>query len=99
MKLKSAMNKNNKLTLIKGNFSNEEASEILVNLISSKISFHQLKNFSSQEQFGKEDKIANKRIPALKKELEKLKKILLVAKKKNTRLLVSSEINITLLED
>jgi len=93
------MSKIKKLTLIKGNFTNEEAKEILMNLISSKISFHQLKNFSSQELFGKEDKIASKRIPALKKELEKLKKIILQAKSKNKKLLVSSEINISLIDD
>jgi hypothetical protein len=88
-----------KLTIIDGSFTYEEAKEILINIFSSKINFHTMKNWSSQERFGKEDEIAQKRIPALRKEIKKLDTILTKAKAKNKKLVVSSEINIAIQED
>ncbi len=92
------MNKIEKVKLIEGNFSDEEASEILMSIFYAKIHFHEMKNFSSQVRFGKDDEIAKKRIPALKKETEKMLKIISEAKLKNKRLLITSQINISLLE-
>lgn len=88
-----------KLTLIEGQFSYEEAKEILSNLFSSKINFHNIKNWSSQERFGVDDEIAQKRIPALKKEMEKLHYMLLEAKDLNKKFMVRSEIKITLVDE
>lgn len=90
------MSKNKKLKLIEGKFLHSEAKEILKNIFSAKINFHQMKNFSSQERFGKDDKTAVKKIPILKKEMAKLDKILAEAKLKNMNLIISSEINILL---
>lgn len=92
------MKRTEKLTLIDGSFTHEEAKEILVNIYSSKINFHTMKNWSSQERFGKDDEIAKKRIPALRKEIKKLDSILTKAKAKNKKLVVSSEINISIQE-
>ena len=86
------------LTIIDGNFTYEDAKEILTEIFSSKINFHKIKNWSSQERFGKEDKIAQKRIPALINEMEKLQAILSEAKKYNKQLVISSEINIVLVD-
>ena len=58
-----------------------------------------MKNWSSQERFGKDDEIAQKRIPALKNEMKKIEGILSEAKAKNKKLVVSSDIKISLLED
>lgn len=91
------MNKRESLQLIEGTFTDDEANEILMNIFLTKINFHEMKDFSSQERFGKQDEIAMKRIPALKTEIQKLKKILLEAKAQNKKLAVSSEINISLL--
>ena len=93
------MSKNKKLKLIEGKFLHDEAKEILRNIFSAKINFHQMKNFSSQERFGKDDKTAVKKIPVLKKELVKLDKILSEAKAKNMNLIITSEINILLSVD
>ncbi|TRX22239.1 hypothetical protein FNW25_03950 [Flavobacterium franklandianum] len=93
------MNKTEKLTLIEGDFSFDEAKEILTSMFSSKINFHNIQNWSSQERFGKDDEIAQKRIPALRNEMKKLEEILSEAKAQNKKLVVSSEINISLLED
>jgi len=93
------MTKSKQLKLIEGRFSYVDAKEILTNIFSAKINFHQLKNFSFQERFGKEDPVAQKRIPALKKEMAKLEKILSEAKAKQKALVISSEINISLSGD
>lgn len=96
---KKIMTKIENLTLIEGNFSEDEAREIITNIFNSKINFHNIKNWSSQERFGKDDEIALNRVPALNKEIEKLQKILLEAKAKNKRLLISSQINISLFDE
>ncbi|MDO8965195.1 hypothetical protein [Algoriphagus sp.] len=93
------MSKAKKLKLIEGEFPFREAKEILFNVFYTKINFHQRNNFSYKERFGKEDPTAKKRIPALKKELVKLEKILSEAEAKNKRLIISSEITITLSND
>jgi len=90
------MNKIEKINLIEGTFSNEEAKEILVNIFSTKINYHEMKNFSSHERFGKYDETAKKRIPELKKELEKISKIISEAKLHNKNLIIKSEITIAL---
>ena len=52
------MKNNNKLTLIDGTFSHLEAKEILSGIVASKINFHNIKNWSSRERFGKDDEIS-----------------------------------------
>jgi len=93
------MNKIEKLTLFEGKFSFDEAKEILMTMFSSKINFHNIQNWSSQERFGKDDEVAQKRIPVLRNEMKILEEILLEAKAQNKKLAVNSEINISLLED
>jgi hypothetical protein len=92
------MNKMEQLNLIEGNFSDEEAKEILMNIISTKIHFHEMKNFSSQERFGKEDEIAQMRIPKLKNEIENVLQLISVANLNKNKLTITSEINISLSE-
>ncbi len=92
------MKKTETLTIIDDNFTFDEAKDILMNMFTSKINFHNIKNWSSQERFGKNDPIAQKTIPSLRTELIKLEEILLEAKAKNKKLVVNSAINISLLE-
>jgi hypothetical protein len=93
------MKKVEQLTLIDGNFNDEEAKEILMNILTTKIHFHEMKDFSSQERFGIQDETAKKRIPALKKEIEKLLQILSEAKLHNKKLSIDSIINISISVD
>ena len=79
-------------------FTHDEAKEIIMNMFSSKLNFHNIKNWSSQERFGKNDAIAQEKIPALRNEMKRLEEILIEAKTKNKKLVVSSAINIELLE-
>ena len=93
------MKKDETLRIIDGNFTSDEAKEILMEILSSKINFYCIKNWSSQERFGKDDIIAQKRIPALRNEMRKLEEIISEAKAKNKKLVVSSDINISFLEN
>lgn len=92
------MKNTEKLIAIDGIFEHDEAAEVLLNLLKSKINFHKIKNWSSQERFGKDDETAQKRIPELQKEVEKLQVVLGQAQAQNKKLAVRSEINITLLD-
>lgn len=62
--------------LINGEFTLEEARELLTNLYADKVKFHELKNFSSNERFGTNDVVAEKRIPELKADIEAIKSLL-----------------------
>jgi len=84
-----------KISLIEGNFSDTEAKEILHNVITTKIQFHEMKNFSSKERFGKEDETSVKRIAELKKALAKTNELLKEASTNNLRLLITSSIIIS----
>ena len=90
------MNKIEKLKLIEGEFSFNEAKEILTSMFNSKINFHNIQNWSSQERYGKDDETAQKKIPLLKNEIEKLEEIILEAKANNKKLVINSEIYISL---
>lgn len=92
------MNKEEKLSLIEGEFDALEANEILQNIFSTKINFHKMKNFSSQERFGLEDQTAIKRLPILILNLEKLNNIIANAQLHNKKLKISSEIKIEFLD-
>jgi hypothetical protein len=86
-------------TLIDGSFSNEEAKEILMNILSTKIHFHEKRDFSSQERFGKKDEIAQRRIPELKESLNIINEKIAEAKSQNKKLLINSELTISFSND
>jgi hypothetical protein len=86
-------------TLIDDEFTSDEAKEILLKMISFKINFYNIKNWSSHERFGCDDDVAQKRLSALKKESEILQSVFTDAKIKDMKLSVKSEINISLVED
>jgi len=86
------MKNQHSFTLIDGNFSIKESREILQNVFSDKIQFHERKNFSSKERFGKEDTTALKRIPKLKKSIDEIIKMLESAENKIELLEIKSEI-------
>ena len=87
------MNSNKKLQLIEGEFSFNEAKEILTSMFNSKINFHNIQNWSSQERYGKDDETAQKKIPLLKNEIEKLEEIILEAKANNKKLIDLTEVH------
>lgn len=89
------MYKSKAITLIDGDFSSDDAFQLLRNLYSSKIQFHELKNFSSKERVGKEDEIAMKRISELKESLESILIVIKEASIGKNRIEIKSVINIS----
>jgi hypothetical protein len=88
------MKNTNELKLIDGQFSPEEAEEILMNIFLSKIHFHENKNFSSEERFGKKDLTALKRIPELQKNMDVISKLIADAKHNNETVKIIAEVKI-----
>ena len=78
--------------LIDGDFSAQESLELLKNVFSSKIQFHQMKNFSSQERFGHQDQNAMIRIPQLKECIDEITKIIESAENKEQQFEINSDI-------
>ncbi len=83
------------IKLIEGKFSPADAKVVLVELINHKIHYHSLKNFSSEERFGKPQEGAQKRIEDLKASREEIILIIQQAIDNNTNLRIESTINIT----
>lgn len=90
------MKKQTKLSLVDGNFTPQEAFEVLMNLFSSKINFHELKSFSSEERYGLPDKHAEKRIPELKESMQKIKSLIQEMDMDNFEISIQSEVVITI---
>lgn len=95
---KTDLTKQDTFQLIEGIFSSKESREILQNIFKSKIQFHTLKNFSSQERFGKVDAIAVTRIPHLTKSLSDILTIIDEAEKKGALVEIKSEVVISITE-
>jgi len=93
------MNKKENLTLIEGVFSEADAAEILLNIFRTKLQYHKMKNFSSEERFGKEDSLAQKRIPELNKSIDMINKFIGDNKHNNTKFRIHSEIIIESVKD
>ena len=87
--------KQSKLSLVNGDFTPEEALEVLMNLYSSKINFHELKNFSSQERFGYPDVHSQKRLPELKKTMKEISILFRDLKESGEEINIQSDIIIT----
>ena len=92
------MNKSKTITLIDGQFSSDDAFVLLTNLYSSKIKFHQLKNFSSMERFGKEDEMSLERISKLKENLETILTLMKEANVDENRIEIKSVVHINFLK-
>jgi hypothetical protein len=83
--------------LIKGQFSAEEALEIVNDLYSKKINFNERKSFSQEIRFGSKDPNLLLRINELKLSREETRKFIAEAGESGRTLQVSSTINIEIL--
>lgn len=92
------MNKSESITLIDGQFSSDDAFVLLTNLYSSKIKFHQLKNFSSMERFGKEDEMSLQRISKLEESLKTILTLMKDASVDKNRIEIKSVLQINFLK-
>lgn len=83
--------------LIKGDFSPEEALELVNDLFFRKINFNELKNFSQQIRFGEKDSKILDRINELKVSREAASDLIAEAKAAGKALRVKSTITIEIL--
>ncbi len=84
------MNKTETVNLIKGTFAPEEAQELLLELLNGKINFHNLKNWSSKERFGKPDVISEQKLEYLEEARRNLKTLLAEAIKQQKSVTINS---------
>jgi histidinol phosphatase-like PHP family hydrolase len=83
--------------LVRGEYSAVEAKEIVSNLISQKINFHNLRDFSYRERFGNADENSLKRIVELKESRKSMLEIIDVAKEEGKAVKINSNITIELI--
>ncbi len=84
--------------LIDGKFTPPEAGKVLNVLVGSKISYHSMEKFSNEERFGKDASHSAKRIIALKKVKDSLKKVFDSVEKKGLNVKIDGFIEITIIE-
>ena len=84
------------IDLVKGIFTPQEAQEILLQLLISKINFHNTKNWSSRERFGKPDADSEQKLKYLEESRRKVEMFISKAidKEKNITINSSIEMNI-----
>ncbi len=87
------------LTLVEGTFAPSEAGKILSDLISRKINYHKLEQFSNKERFSKDISNSKKRIERLKITKNALKTIIEYAVNNQYQLQVNGFIEIKYLTD
>lgn len=63
------MKNNLSIRLLDGDFNAHEAKEILINLLTDKIRFHEKRSFSLMERTGVHDEVSENRIKSLKEEV------------------------------
>lgn len=92
------MKRSNTFKLIDGKFTPLEANRILLDLVGSKIQYHEMENFSSRERFGKDAPHSARRLKALRKLRSDLRKLFEVAAEQQQQLKIYSSIEIVLVE-
>ncbi len=92
------MQKEESLPIIKGDFLPSEAKLILMNILNNKIKFHEMRNFSSIERYGKADDNAIKSIARLENISVEVEKIISNAEASNKKLSILAELNIQIIE-
>lgn len=80
--------------LINGDFLPGDALEILSNLINGKIKFHNLKNFSSQVRFEKDDDYSKRRMKELSRDLHSITELISQCNEQGKTLKIQSSISI-----
>lgn len=83
--------------LVKGNFSPEDAGDIVNHLISKKINFHEARSFSSEIRFGIKDEHSIQRVKELKETKSALNKIIEQAEQEGSEVAVRCNISIEII--
>lgn len=83
--------------LIRGDFTPEEALEVVNDLFLKKINFHNAQSFSQMVRFGTKDPARERRIKELKLAQEKARELIQEAKESGKSIRVNSSISIELI--
>lgn len=84
----------NKINLIDGQFTVNEAKEVLLDYLNKSINHNKIKNFSSQVRFGVDDEKALESIEFLKEQADYLSEILKEAHQNSKMLKINSFVKI-----
>lgn len=85
--------------LINGQFTPEDARELLTDLFSRKTNFHEIKNFSATERFGKDDPFHVNRVAALTNSMQQLSELFREIEGTDKKLVIRSVVSITVTEN
>lgn len=86
------------LELIKGEFSAEDARDILLQLFTDKINYHHARNLSSLERFGKKNDISVRRLPELKQQIQRINDLFLNTDLSGATIKIQATVNIEITE-
>lgn len=89
---------NKKIKLIDGIFEPTEAIKVLSGVINSKINFHKLEDFSNHIRFDGSLSNSKKRIDELNQSLQDFIALIAIAKNKNLKISIKSDIIIELVK-
>lgn len=88
------MNETETVNLIQGTFAPEEAQELLLELLNSKIDFHNRRNWSSEERFGEPDVFSKQKLEYLEEARRNLKILLAEAINQQKSVIINSIIEL-----
>ncbi len=88
-----------KVKLIDGEFTPLDAKEVLLNMISSKIQFHTINDFSSDIRTGSPDKKSRERLSELRSAREQIMAFLEKAEKEGLLVNIQSSITLSCAEE
>ena len=91
------MNTTQRYKLLKGTFSPDEARQILLSLVKSKIDFHNMEKLSNEERFGRDVAHSERRLAALRELHETLRTVCQSAADTGRRVQLNGWIEIALL--
>ena len=90
------MKQTESVDLIKGTFTPQEAREILLQLLDSKINFHNMKNWSTRERFGITNADSEQRLKHLKDSRKTVETLIAKSIAEEKSLMISSSIEISI---
>lgn len=84
--------------LIRGEFSPQDALEVVNHLISIKINFHEMRSFSNKIRFGEVDQNSEMRIIELKQSKASINDLITNAKQQGKTLKIESTISVEVIQ-
>lgn len=87
------------LVLAEGRFANDEARDLLIDLLNTEINFYKIQNLRSQVRFGIDDESAQKRITSLTEKIQRLKMVLIGQHTADKVIFMRAELHMIFSED